>query len=451
MAAAIQSASTARLSLPLLSGAVGARALAFDHSGPICSGRFLADVRAVAERLPEARHAVNLCDDRYWFMVSFCAAALRGQINLLPHSRAPNVIVEALERYPQSYCLGECAVVPEPRHFHRIDTGAAPPETDAAVPVLPADQVVAIGFTSGSSGQPQANPKTWGSFAQSTARNVEAVGRFAGAQLQLVATVPPQHMYGLETSVLLPLLGGTAVHRGRPFFPADIAHALAQARAPRVLVTTPVHLRALLCSGVAVPPLALLVSATAPLPLALAQQAEQQLGAPVLEMFGSTETCVIATRRTANDDDWQLYEGVSLQTMPNGTAIDAPWFAATTKLQDIIEPLPGGRFLLKGRCSDLLEIAGKRASLGELTRRLLDIPGVDDAVVFQSDDTDSAGVRRICALVVAPDVDDHDLIRSLRAVVDPVFMPRPLKRVDALPRNRTGKLPRAELLSLLHA
>jgi acyl-coenzyme A synthetase/AMP-(fatty) acid ligase len=449
MAAAFQSAPSSGRFLPLLSGAAGARALAFDHSGPICSGRFLADVHAVAGRLPEARHAINLCDDRYWFMVSFCAAALRGQINLLPHSRAPNVIVEALERYPQSYCLGESAVAPEPRHFHLIDTRAALPEAGAAVPDLPADQVVAIGFTSGSSGQPQANAKTWGSFAQSTARNVEAVSRFAGAQPQLVATVPPQHMYGLETSVLMPLLGGMAVHRGRPFFPADIAHALSRAQAPRVLVTTPVHLRALLLSGVTVPPLALLVSATAPLPLALAQQAEQQLGAPVLEMFGSTETCVIATRRTAKDDDWGLYQGVSLHPMPDGTAIDAPWFAATTKLQDIIEPLPGGRFMLQGRCSDLLEIAGKRASLGELTRRVLNIPGVDDAVVFQSNDCDSAGVRRICALVVAPALDEARLLAALRAVIDPVFLPRPLKRVAALPRNATGKLPRAELLRLL--
>jgi acyl-coenzyme A synthetase/AMP-(fatty) acid ligase len=33
--------------------------------------------------------------------------------------------------------------------------------------------------------------------------------------------------------------------------------------------------------------------------------------------------------------------------------------------------------------------------------------------------------------------------------VDPVFLPRPLRLVDALPRNETGKLPRAALLRLL--
>lgn len=449
MAAAFESPLTAGLTLPLLSGAVGERVLAFDASGPICSGRFLADVQALAERLPDARHAINLCDDRYGFLVSFCAVALRGQVNLLPHSRAPNVIGEAHARYPQSYCLAERAVQPEPPRLFRIDRVRAATTAPGSVPQIPAHQVVAIGFTSGSSGQPKAHPKTWGGFARSTALNAERVRGFSGPSAQIVATVPPQHMYGMETSVLLPLMGGMAVHRGRPFFPADIAEALAEAQAPRVLVTTPVHLRALLKSGVTAPPLALLVSATAPLPGELAQKAEDRLQAPLLELFGSTETCVFGYRRTAREEAWHRYPEVNLRSLPEGTRVDAPWFYEATLLQDLIESQEDGGFRLQGRCSDLLEIAGKRASLGELTRRLLDIDGVLDAVVFQSDDSDATGVRRISALVVAPGVEDAVLMQALRAVVDPVFLPRPLKRVAALPRNETGKLPRAELLRLL--
>jgi acyl-coenzyme A synthetase/AMP-(fatty) acid ligase len=36
-------------------------------------------------------------------------------------------------------------------------------------------------------------------------------------------------------------------------------------------------------------------------------------------------------------------------------------------------------------------------------------------------------------------------LAALREHVDPVFLPRPLRLVDALPRNETGKLPRAAL------
>ena len=49
----------------------------------------------------------------------------------------------------------------------------------------------------------------------------------------LVATVPPQHMYGFESSVLLALHGGAVFDAGRPFFPADVAAALARRAAPR--------------------------------------------------------------------------------------------------------------------------------------------------------------------------------------------------------------------------
>ena len=72
-------------------------------------------------------------------------------------------------------------------------------------------------------------------------------------------------MYGFESTVLLALLSGNAFSAERPFYPADIAAAIAAVPQPRALVTTPVHLRALLASAIDLPPLDLIVSATAPL------------------------------------------------------------------------------------------------------------------------------------------------------------------------------------------
>jgi len=117
-------------------------------------------------------------------------------------------------------------------------------------------------------------------------------------------------------------------------------------------------------------------------------------------------------------------------------------------LQDIVELLPERRFRLRGRNADLIEIAGKRASLGDLTRRLLSIPGVEDGAVFQSAD-DVAGVQRIAALVVAPTLTETQILAQLRDAIDPAFLPRPLRRVAKLPRNETGKLPRTALLAAL--
>jgi acyl-coenzyme A synthetase/AMP-(fatty) acid ligase len=167
-------------------------------------------------------------------------------------------------------------------------------------------------------------------------------------------------------------------------------------------------------------------------------------------VFCSTETCVFASRRPAVDEDWSLYDGVALHPQPDGTAVDAPQLDAPVTLPDIVTLSDGGRrFRLSGRHADMLEIAGKRASLADLTRRLLAIPGVRDGVVFQHGDGDTLGVHRIAALVVAPGLDEHAILDALRCAIDPLFLPRPLKRVEALPRNETGKLPRAALLELL--
>jgi acyl-coenzyme A synthetase/AMP-(fatty) acid ligase len=296
---------------------------------------------------------------------------------------------------------------------------------------------------------PRANPKHWHKFAISNKHNDSLLRALAGGDYHVVATVPPQHMYGLEFSILLPLFGNASVHAGRPFFAADIAEALRELPEPRVLVTTPVHLRALVEAGQPLPPLAAIVSATAPLSVDLARTAEARFDAPLQEMFGSTETCVIAHRRSTQTEAWRPYPGVVLHPQPDGTRVEAPQLAAPVVLADIIEIDGNGCFRLCGRNTDLLEIAGKRASLGNLTHKLLAIPGVRDGVVFQMDDTDAMGVRRIAALAVAPGLDACAIIDALRCEIDPVFLPRPLKLVDALPRGETGKLPRAALLSAL--
>ena len=438
--------------LPLLSASDSARVLAWRNGHAVSAAQFLAHVQTVAASLPAASAGVNLCEDRYAFLVAFCALVVRGQTNLLPSSRAPQAVDDVMAAHPGCYALGEQQLDPAPHGYHRLPPleSTEPVAADVVWPLVPAEQVVAIGYTSGSTGVPGANRKTWHSFHASNAGNLAMLQAAVGAHFTVVATVPSQHMYGMEMSVLLPLLGEVGVHAGRPFFPADVAAALAEVPPPRVLVTTPVHLRALVESGIALPPIAAMVSATAPLPVELAQAAERCFGAPLLEVFGSTETCVFASRRPAVDEDWLLYDDAVLHPQPDGTVVEAPQLTVPITLADIVSLSDGGRrFRLRGRHADMLEIAGKRASLGDLTRRLLAIPGVRDGVVFQLDGGDALDVHRIAALAVAPELDEHIILDALRRAIDPVFLPRPMRLVTALPRNETGKLPRAALLELL--
>jgi acyl-coenzyme A synthetase/AMP-(fatty) acid ligase len=266
----------------------------------------------------------------------------------------------------------------------------------------------------------------------------------------IIGTVPAQHMYGFESTVLLPLQSGSALGAERPFFPADIATTLAAVPAPRVLVSTPVHLRALLTSGQVLPPLQLIISATAMLSANLAREVESRYDAPLLEIYGSTETGQMASRRTALEDHWQLWPGVRLTVDDVHCTAHGGHIARATALADVLEPTDDEHFLLHGRTADLVNIAGKRSSLGYLNHHLNAIPGVTDAVFFVRDDSEAslAGVTRLGALVVAPKLDPGTIIQALRLRIDPVFLPRPLLLVEHLPRNATGKLPQHTLRAL---
>ncbi|MGB4859515.1 MAG: AMP-ligase, partial [Dokdonella sp.] len=96
------------------------RNLAFESGQSHSLDRFLGQVRGVAEALPPGHHAVNLCDDRYRFLVAFCAVALRGQVTLLPTSRAPLVIADVLDEYADSYTLGDGPLSPQPPRYWQM-------------------------------------------------------------------------------------------------------------------------------------------------------------------------------------------------------------------------------------------------------------------------------------------------------------------------------------------
>lgn len=408
----------------------------------------MAMASALAARLPDGPAALNLCERRDNFLLAFVALLIRGEVCLLPPSRAPAVVAEVMAGHPGAYRLDDDLVE------RSRDAPPPDPPDRLHVPRFPSDRVVVIGFTSGSTGRPQPHPKTWGAFVAATAFNAARIREALQSESEpalpwVLATVPPQHMYGMELSVLLPLLGGVGIHAARPLYPADIAAALEELPLPRILVTTPVHLRALLHSQQSLPPLEIVVSATAPLDRDTAAAVERRYGAALVEFFGSTETCVIASRRTACEDAWRPYPGVSLQPVDGGTQVGAPWFAAPVLLQDVLDIGDGGRFVVRGRNGDLVEVGGKRASLGDLTQRLLAVPGVTDAVVFQLDRAQGAAVQRLAALVVAEGLTEAQVLAGLGPAVDPVFLPRPLVRVRQLPRNELGKLPREQLLAAL--
>ncbi len=434
--------------LPLITGLGLDDVLAWLPDGPRRVRDFLANAAALAARLPAGGTLLNVCQDRYRFAVGFAAGLITGRVSLQPSSQSAETLERIRADFPDVVCLcdGDFDSLDLPR-CDFPDLSCADPQGVTAIPAIPADRVAAILFTSGSTGLPQPQRKTWGKLVANGRAEAAALG-LDRTPHALVGTVPVQHSYGFESTLLLTLHGGCAFWSGKPFFPQDIAAALDAVPRPRLLVTTPFHLSTLLASGIALPGIDRLLCATAPLSAALAAEAEARTGAPLDEIYGSTESGQLASRRTTAGPAWTLLPGVCLEQDADITAACGGHVESRVDLSDNIELLPDGRFLLHGRHADLVNIAGKRTSLAYLNHQIAAVPGVVDAAFFLPDEEAAGGITRLAAFVVAPTLTSRQLLAALRQRIDPIFLPRPPVFVDALPRESTGKLPRSRLLAL---
>jgi len=447
--------------LPLLAGHSTDSPLAWRAGRAITAGQYMADVQALAARLPAQGALVNLCTDRYRFAVGLGAAMLRGHPSLLP----PNALAATLARlrlqHPTLYALtDDVNLVLQEIPLICCDADGLAGTSVGPWPAVPVDQVAATLLTSGSTGEPQPHAKTWGTLVTNIRaeahRLAEMLGQAADADAalagwSLVATVPGQHSYGFESSVLLAMLSGAAFDAGRPYFPADMAEALALVPRPRALVTTPFHLKTFLAAELPLPEVDVVLSATAPLSPQLAREAETRLSAVLIEIYGCTEAGQVATRRTAASEVWQTFGELRLarrEARPaEPAATDEPeqyWVQgghvhAPTQLSDVLDLVDDRHFRLLGRANDVINVAGKRSSLAHLNYHLNSVPGVQDGAFWLPDDQADAVVRPV-VFVVAPELSGRQIIDALRTRVEAVFLPRKVVQVDTLPREATGKL-----------
>ena len=421
---------------------------------PVTVARYLADVAALAGRLPAGpAHALNLCCDRYRALVGFGAALSRGHVTLLSPDRSEHRQRELADRFRGTYALldPERADHPPAGPLPAVPVEAAGRDGAAApAPMIPLGRIAAVGFTSGSTGEPTAHRKPWGALVAAARAAGERFGLDqADDPATVVATVPPQHMYGFETTMLLPLHARAAGHAGPDFYPVEVAEALRAAVGRRVLVTTPLHLRALLGSAEPLPALDCVISATAPLAASLASEAERAWRTRVLEIYGATEVGSIASRRTVEGDRWLPYRGVALRRGEGEeVAVSAPGLPAPVSLADAVAIDADGGFRLLGRRSDVVKLGGKRASLAGLNRLLASLDGVQDGVFVAPEDLDRNPAARLTAYVVAPGLSRGDILAALRGRIEPAFLPRPVVMLPALPRDAVGKLSRRALAEL---
>ena len=328
---------------------------------------FCADIEHIAAQLPETQFVINLCEDRYFFTAGFFAALARGQTNLLPSRRELQFVRELANDF------APCAIISDSPTAGidaciELQPGA---NGKAASPMCDAEHRAAIAFTSGSTGEPQAHSKSWRMLDTWRKVHQRYLPGSSSAARGLVATVPSWHMYGLEWAMLLPTVAPLTLHCGADFYPQDVSAALSGFAQPSVLVSTPVHLRALTKQPRLPGNVSLVLSATAPLDDALTRKVEKGFGAQLFEIYGCSEVGSLASRFPGRSTLWTFFDCFSINFQDGAITVDHPELTENVILADRFKRHPQDQYELEGRNSDIVKIAGKRESLANLNGVLL--------------------------------------------------------------------------------
>jgi acyl-coenzyme A synthetase/AMP-(fatty) acid ligase len=308
-------------------------------------------------------------------------------------------------------------------------------------------------FTGGSTGK----PKVW----FKTPRNILAEAMHLSGKFGIspddvfLSTVPPRHIYGLLHSVLIPFVSLSRVLAGVYTFPREILRQ-AQDCGATVLVSVPVHYRVLRVDDLQRYDLRLALSSAGALDKDAAAYFYRKTGLDIIEIYGSTETGGIATRRSLEDGeswhplesvDWKIVDGrlhVLSSFISTTLPRDSEGFFATA---DCVDSEGKSGFILRGRADDIVKIGGKRVDLNAVQTKLKQIPGVRDVVVISL--PSGKGRQNELAALVVTNLDVLQVRRYIAAVSEGYAVPRRIVVVQEIPRTSLGKHDRVAIERIL--
>ena len=429
----------------------------FTPSGPTI-GEIEALAAGIRDRFVElgvpADEPVCLCvGERSHLLAALLASIAGAPPFILPHAFHPQVLDDVQVAHPYRLILADTAVEP-PEGAAVIGIEECLPSQGLLKLVRPPDKTFLSLFTGGSTGRPRMWSKTpINLFGE--AINLAKTFGVGGSDL-ILPTVPPQHIYGLLFSVLLPFVASARVLGRTCTFPQEILSAL-QNEGATVLVSVPIHYRAMGAGEIRRFSLRLAFSSAAPLDGEDAAFFRKQTGLAITEIYGSTETGGMATRTSgANHGSWEPFAGIDWKILSDHLCVrsafvspdlprDSGGFFMTA---DRVAKAGENRFTLRGRADHVVKVAGKRVDLEEIREKIRRIPGVTDAYVTAVP-LKRARQAEIAALVVS-DLPARDLKAAIRSTDESAGRPRRIRIVGTIPVLPNGKIDRERVDQLLH-
>ena len=323
--------------------------------------------------------------------------------------------------------------------------------------------------TSGSTAAPKTIVKTFASLAKEVAFHRARLSDVLACKPVFLSTVEPHHMYGRLWRVMLPRAAGCVVDPEVILTPESLLEKMRAAE--RVfLVTTPSFLArfAEYADQYDVPQNVVeLTTSGALLTADVAAAARRVFGRAPLEIFGSTETGGVASRRQEKGDEaWTVFDPVKVWADASGRLVVSSPFSCARRftMGDGVVFVSEGRdthdtprFRLCGRMDRMVKIAEQRVSLPEMEATMCLLPNVAEAALGVVEGAYGPAL----GAVIVPRKGWTDLktlgkracARALRAQCLSLFpkgaVPRKFRFVRELPRNAQGKVQTTAIKEIL--
>ncbi|KUN20185.1 hypothetical protein AQJ23_35025 [Streptomyces antibioticus] len=459
---------TARLATGL-AVARGTRVAFFLANGVELVEGLLATVRAAAVGVPLPPRATHT---ELAQLLADCDPALV----VTDQRRLPRIAGMLAGRPVRLVVIGEGAVPDGAERFEDLVTGPAPAPRDD----LGLDEPAWLLYTSGTSGTPTAAVSSqrsalWSSFACYLPR----LGLTAADRV--LWPLPLAHTYAHSLCVLGTTVAGASARITSASGPSHLTRLIGEFE-PTVLGGVPLTFRQLLDTGLgAVPSLRVCVTAGAPSDPELREQVERRFGAPLLDGYGSTETCgKIAMEsldgprvpgssgtpvpgmdvRLVDPDSgldvvagegeiWVRGPGIMLgyhnRPDADAEALREGWY----RTGDLGRLGAGGCLTVTGRLNDRIVRGGENVDPAEVERVLRALPGVRDAAVVARAHPLLGEVPVAFVVPAEESLDPAALLRGCAAVLSAHKVPEEVLFTPAVPRTAAGKPRRAVLRETL--
>jgi acyl-CoA synthetase (AMP-forming)/AMP-acid ligase II len=341
-----------------------------------------------------------------------------------------------------------------------LDLGQTAPAIDPAALLSRHPDAVHLKTTSASTGSARVVVFNAAQLAADAAQIVSTMD--LRADWPNVGVISLAHSYGFSNLVLPLLLHGIPLLLAESQLPESFRRAASTF--PQMTVAAVPALWRAWHDGNAIPPnVQLAISAGAPLPLPLEHDIFQKRGLKIHNFYGASECGGIAYDRTATPRSDATCVGSPMDAVQltlnsagclevRGANVGCGYWpeaddalsGGTFRTSDLAELRDRGVFL-RGRASDLINVAGRKLSPETVERALLQHPAVRACLVLGVPGPDDTRSETIAAVVATTGSERAEDFRQFLLTKLPAWqVPREWRLVESLEVNARGKLSRAE-------